>query len=500
MSDRGLVERFELSARRHPDLPALVAGGRTLTYRELAGRVAAAARRLDAVLPPGARVGVAACRDVATYVAYLGVLRTSRTIVPLDLRFPAHRVWQMLDRAQVGAVLGPGAADPGGERPWRAAGLLDGADLPLRVRDAGPAGTADAGGEAPVYILFTSGTTGAPKGIPVLGRAVEAFLDHLGGLRPIGPGERVSQCFDLTFDPSVADMFGAWAAGGTVVVPTAEQLRDPVGFVGSAGIAHWSSVPSVVTLAHRMRRLAPGAMPGLRTSLFAGEALTLRQARQWREAAVRSELWNAYGPTEMTIFCAAYRLPARTAEWPETSNATVPIGALFPGVEGRVGGRRAGGSGRGELWTGGPQRFAGYLDPADDEGAFTAPDGGPRMYRTGDTVEETPHGLVHLGRVDQQVKVHGYRVELTEVEGALRSHPSVDESVAAVVAGELVAVWTGAAADPGAVLDAAARRVPPYMVPARLEHATSLPLNRNGKIDRAAVVARLVGHDRAEVA
>lgn len=500
-----LFDWFGRSVPRHGDRTALEADGRTASYRELDQRTEEAARTLDEVLPRAARVGVAARRDVAAYVAYLAVVRSGRTVVPLNPTFPARRTAQMLDRARVCGVLAPltGAVEHGPE--WCNAGALDGGKLRLLVRFPGKRARAgdtrdhDHGDQPPAYILFTSGTTGVPKGIPVHHHNLEAFLSRITALRPIEPGERVSQCFDLTFDPSVADMFAAWAAGATVVVPTAQQLRDPVGFVIGSDVAHWSSVPSLITLAYRMRRLTARAMPGLRSSLFAGEALTLRQARQWRDAAVDSDLWNAYGPTEMTIFCAAYRLPRLTSTWPETSNGTVPIGDLFPGVEARING--AGGSAdRGELWTAGAQRFAGYVDSADDVNALVRAPDGIVMYRTGDTVERTLAGLVHLGRVDQQVKINGYRVELTEVEGALRGHAGVEEAVAVLVGRELVAVYTGTASHAGAVLDHVANHVPPYMVPARLLRESTLPLNGNGKIDRAAVLARVSAAAAGEVA
>ncbi|RBJ01602.1 D-alanine--poly(phosphoribitol) ligase, partial [Micromonospora provocatoris] len=346
------------------------------------------------------------------------------------------------------------------------------------------------------YLLFTSGSTGRPKGVPIRHRNVDAFLAYCRDRYPVGPGDRLSQTFDLTFDPSVFDMFVAWGGGATLVVPQPDEVLTPVRFVNERRITHWFSVPSVVSLARRMRMLSPGAMPGLRHSLFAGEALTLEQARAWAAAAPGSVVENLYGPTELTVTCTGHRLPADPAAWPVTSNGTVPIGDAHPGLDailraedGTVGGDD------GELCVHGPQRFDGYLDPADDEGRFVT-DAGRRYYRTGDRVRREHGTLVHHGRLDDQVKVRGYRIELGEIEMVLRGHPGVQDAVVlAFGAGDdvsLRAVYTGADGITGELTRRCAERLPGYMVPARIHHVAALPTNANGKTDRRRT-ADLVG-------
>jgi len=459
---------FDRAATAQPDALALVADGQRLSYRQLADAAAALAGPLAELSDPGARIGVPATRTAASYVSYLAVLRSGRTVVPVNPTFPAARTRQMLERADAQAVFG-----------------TDG------LRQLPDARTVAA--EPAAYVLFTSGTTGVPKGIPISQANVCAFLGAVAAGRQLVPGDRVSQCFDLTFDPSVYDMFTTWAAGATLVVPTRDQLRNPVAFVNEFAISHWCSVPSVISLARRLRQLSPGAMPGLRGSCFAGEALTLAQARAWQAAAPNTRIENAYGPTELTITCAAYQLPADVGDWPVTRNGTVPIGRPYSRLRWRI--DRTADEADGELWLAGPQRFAGYLDPADNAGRFSEYTGEPARptaaayFRTGDNVTEIPEGLLHLGRLDQQVQVNGYRVELSEVEGALRAHPAVEEAVAFVRDGELLAVRTGEPADPGAILDAVAATLPPYMVPIRLDHEPDLPLNANGKLDRKLVAA-----------
>jgi amino acid adenylation domain-containing protein len=498
MSDHTtLIDWFDRAAACHPQTVALVADGCQMTYEELDASASRAAAQITEMSLPAARVGVVASRTVDTYVAYLAVLRSERTVVPLNPAFPASRTRQMLVQAKVNVVLGEHEEIGHLALPWSPARPLPGTASAIQLHPAAchqPGGDVD----APAYVLFTSGTTGTPKGIPISHANVCTYLEQSAAVRRINPGDRASQCFDLTFDPSVSDMFTTWSAGATLVVPTKHQLRNPVAFVTEFNIAHWSSVPSMISLARRMRQLSPSAMPGLRTSCFAGEALTLPQARTWQYAAPNSRIWNAYGPTEVTITCSAYQLPADVKDWPATRNGTVPIGTPYPKVRWRIEVPADASMRTGELWLAGPQRFDGYLDPTDNSDRFTPGDGAANgqpapdaFYRTGDNVAETPDGLVHLGRTDQQVQVNGYRVELSEVEGALRRHPAVDDVVAFLTNGELVAVHTGSATDAGAVLDTVATQLPPYMVPSRLQHEPSLPLNGNGKIDRNRVVACL---------
>lgn len=343
------------------------------------------------------------------------------------------------------------------------------------------------------YILFTSGSTGVPKGVPVLQSNADAFLRHVVPAQGAGPGARLSQTFDLTFDPSVFDMFCAWGSGATLVVPDRTELMAPVRFAARRELTHGNSVPSLVSLARHLRQLRSGSLPALRRSVFCGEPLTLQQAAAWRLAAPHSAVENAYGPTELTVTCTAHRLTGEPGAWPGTPNGTVPIGRPHPGLEALVR--------DGELCLRGPQRFPGYLDPADNAGRFLAPDGAPRdpatplgddhWYRTGDRVAVLPDGgYLHQGRLDHQVQVNGYRVELGEVEAALREQSGVTEAAVIAVANagggtELAAACSGPVADRAAALTEALRaRLPGCMVPATLTVLDALPLNANGKTDR----------------
>jgi acyl-CoA synthetase (AMP-forming)/AMP-acid ligase II len=220
---------------------------------------------------------------------------------------------------------------------------------------------------------------------------------------------------------------------------------------------------------------------------------------------------NLYGPTELTVTCTEYRLPPSTVDWPVTRNGTVPLGEVYPHLEYAVVGADGRPAAEGELCVRGPQRFPGYLDPAQDAGrfyrwtgeGFTAPAAGTEAaaehwYRTGDLVRREGGELVHIGRIDHQLKIRGYRVELGEIEAALRARPGVADAVVLPVAAadgetDLVAVCTGAEQPAEEVLGALRSGLPPYMVPRRLQWREDLPLNLNGKTDRHALAAQLAG-------
>ncbi|ACZ86435.1 AMP-binding protein [Streptosporangium roseum] len=499
-----LYEWFARSAGRHPDAVALEVGGRSLTYRrldELAGRLA---RRLTDAR--GARpevVGLLASRSVVAYGGYLAALRLGAAVVPLSPSFPAARNLLMCAGAGVDLVVldeeGGVQFEEVGAGGAGCAVRLTGevADLPGDGLDPCPAISDEV-----AYVLFTSGSTGVPKGVPIPHRNLDGYLARHIAWYEAGPGSRFSQTFDLTFDPSVFDMFVAWGSGSALVVPSRHDLLAPAEYVSRNGITHWFSVPSIVSMARRLDALPPGSMPSLRWSLFAGEQLTLGHAGAWADAAPNSVIENLYGPTELTVTCTRYRLPADRGDWPETANGTVPIGTVHDHLDSII----LDGDGRpaddGELCVGGVQRFPGYLDPRQNAGRFVAlndgrgvvydgaePLTGRHWYRTGDRVAGEGGHLVHLGRVDDQVKVRGYRIEPGEIEAALRRHADVlDVAVVPVTAGDgevdLLAAYTGGPV-PGGELAALVRRIlPAHMTPSAFVNLRDLPLNPNGKTDR----------------
>ncbi|MET9341822.1 amino acid adenylation domain-containing protein [Nonomuraea sp. NPDC003804] len=491
---------------KHGDAIALEVAGDRLTYRrldDLAGAIAAEIISRHGSVP--SRVGLYGMRSLAVYAGYLAAQRLGAAVVPMNPAFPRARNERIVSDARVEIVL---SQDPELELLKPVLGLDDETLAELRSRPATRSWTVPKPSDV-AYILFTSGSTGIPKGVPIRHGNVSAYLEHVIPRYELGPGSRVTQTFDLTFDLSVFDLFASWGSGATLVVPTRGELLAPARFVVKQRITHWFSVPSVVSMAQRLGRLPVGSMPELRWSLFCGEQLTVTQAAAWQAAAPGSVIENLYGPTELTLSCAQYRLPAKPSDWPFPVNGTVPIGHLYPGMEAMVVGEDGRTTTTGELCVRGAQRFAGYLDPADNAGRFmrssgataevhegVEPPGEDLWYRTGDLVRIEPAGFVHLGRTDHQVKVQGYRVELGEIEAALRDQPGVRDVIVVAIAEPagatvLHAVYTGDADPDGTLHTALGARLPGHMIPRTVTRWTDLPLNSNGKIDRDAIKKEL---------
>ncbi|WP_198955542.1 amino acid adenylation domain-containing protein [Frankia sp. CcI49] len=511
------------TSRRHPDAVALeTADGHTLTYRSL---VVAAERVCHAVAGSGVRIpnriGLVASKSVEAYVAYLAILKLGATIVPISSRAPLARQRTMVQCAGLSLIL----AD---QKSWAGARELEN----LAAVSVVPSPTADpapdpvpfareepqAAGEATAYVLFTSGSTGRPKGVPISHANALSFVRYIVDRHRPGPGDRMTQIFDFSFDPSIYDLFVAWGSGATLVIPGPTDVIHPVRWVSSRRISHWMSVPSIISMAAALRGLPADSMPSLRLSLFCGEQLTVEQAEAWMRASPAGTIENAYGPTELTVTVTAHRLAADMHTWPRTSNGTIPIGQPYPGHDAIVvnDGRE---TDEGELCIRGAQRFAGYLDPQENAGRFLRAVGGhleplrencpPKpddWYRTGDLVRRDGDGtLTHLGRLDSQVKIHGFRVELHEIEGALRLHPEVIDAVVVAISArlggaELAAYILGGEVDPRELRAMLVEILPEYMVPPRIRRLEMFPLTSNGKVDRPrlASMATEIGARRAE--
>ncbi|TXH77675.1 MAG: D-alanine--poly(phosphoribitol) ligase [Lysobacteraceae bacterium] len=514
----GLRAGFVASLARFPDAVALSIGARKWTYAELD----AVARRWATLLTEAsggrpARVGVFAYRSLTAYVGILAALYAGAAFVPLNRKFPIERTRYMLDQGEIDVLIVDQASAP--QLQELSVGLAG--FPPILYPEAEDAVGRCFGRRAcesaeelrllpPVrpedhaYLLFTSGSTGRPKGVPISHRNARAFIDFNAERYALGPADRLSQTFDLTFDLSIFDLFMAWQAGAAVCVLQPIELLMPFRSIEQHGITTWFSVPSVATHLIRNGLLKPNSMPGLRWSLFCGEALPRGVAEAWQAAAPNSVLENLYGPTELTIACAAYRWDSVKSP-SECAQDLVPIGHPYAHMssvlidpdtrddvpEGEVG----------ELCMAGDQMFEGYWrSPELDVARFVErPVAGRRIrhYRTGDLVRKGPGGIYQfVGRADQQVKIGGYRVELGEIEAALRLAGCTD-AVALLCASAqstdavLQTVVTGPRIDADRLLEAMRIALPAYMVPAAIHVANALPLNTSGKVDRNAIAAAL---------
>jgi amino acid adenylation domain-containing protein len=353
--------------------------------------------------------------------------------------------------------------------------------------------------------MFTSGSTGTPKGVGVTQANVSRFLDLVIERYGLSEADRFSHLFELTFDLSVFDLFAAWSVGGCLCVPGPRERLLPAAYARDSALSVWFSVPSTALLMKKTRLLEPDALPGLRWSLFCGEALPVPVAEAWLDAAPNSVAENLYGPTELTLACTWHTI---TRDDPHASGGVVPIGEPFPGMNALVVDddlNEVEPGQDGELLMSGPQRVPGYWrDEARTAAAFVVPPGHSEIhYRTGDLVRRprtADEPLRFLGRVDSQIKVRGYRVELGEIEAAIRDEASVDAAVAlgwsatpGGPADAIVAFVDDAEVDRSALRTRLAQRLPRYMVPREIRVVDEFPLNTNGKIDRKALAATLDG-------
>ncbi|MGW4383544.1 amino acid adenylation domain-containing protein [Kitasatospora sp. NPDC004531] len=483
--DASLHQLFAEQTAAHPERTALVGpDGEVLDYAELDRRSARLAERLRAAgIAPGSRVALRAERTTAMVVATLAVLRAGAAYLPIDPGYPEDRV--AFTVADSGAVLML-TADP--DRP---------APLPTMswdTADGDPTGpdTPAAAGET-AYVMYTSGTTGRPKGVPISHRNVVRLVRG-SDFAELGPDTRVLQTGAPVFDAATLEIWGPLLNGGALHLVDDAVILDARALGRAVRERGITTMWLTAALFNQLVDQDPALLTGLRELLVGGDALSVPHIDKLLAACPGLKVTNGYGPTENTTFSTTHpvarplgeRIPIGRPIANSTAYVVDPDGALQAvGVPG-------------ELLVGGDGLTAGYLGRPDlDERAFV-PDpfgGGGRLYRTGDRVRLLPEGaLEFLGRVDHQVKIRGFRVEPAEVAQQLMHEPGVREAV--VVArqypetGEKYLcgyVAADAAVDPAALRTALAARLPEHLVPARIVRLDALPLTRNGKVDRAAL-------------
>jgi amino acid adenylation domain-containing protein len=355
----------------------------------------------------------------------------------------------------------------------------------------------EASPEDTAYLLFTSGSTGEPKGVPISHSNALSYVRYIADRYEVNENDRFSQEFDQTFDLSVHDMFICWERGASLYCVPDRSVMAPAKFIRDHRLTMWFSVPSVIGLLGRMRLLPPGCFPSLRFSLFCGEPLSAGYAQLWQEAAPNSIVENLYGPTETTIAITHYRWDANQSP-KECLNGIVPIGWIFPGRRFRIvdeQGEAVPIGASGELCLSGSQITRGYWNnPLKTEQQFVRlpGEGDALWYRTGDLVKQDSRDcLYYLGRIDHQVKIRGYRVELQEIEAVLRKACGSEQVIAIGWPVEnggadgVVAFVSGVQSlDQDRVIASCREILPEYMIPSNIYRLDEMPLNANGKIDR----------------
>ena len=510
-ADCSLRGGFHRSVAAHPTEQALFVDERGYSYAELDELVrrwcTQMIRRLGS---PPKRLGVFGSRSLTSYAGALAAAYLGAIYVPLNPRFPTSRTRAMVRHADLDAII----VDKLGSA--KLPEVLSGLDSPPAIffPDALVPSSPDSNAplaslptvamDSVAYLLFTSGSTGSPKGVPILHSNVRAYIDWAVARYEINSSDRFSQTFEQTFDLSMFDLFVAWESGACVYAMSPVELLAPVKYINRHGLTVWFSVPSVPAQMQRRNTLRPATLPSLRWSLFCGEALPAISAAAWQCAAPKSIVENLYGPTELTISCTVYRWD--DASSPEQCvNGNVPIGTPHPGLHALLVDeslRPVGAGETGELCISGAQTSPAYWNDAERtaERFVSIGDGTERrlFYRTGDRARYQPTGdLVCLGRTDHQVKVLGFRVELGEIEAVLREVAGVFEVVAIPwpiqegAAQGLVAFVSQIDFNETRLKQACRVALPDYMIPSRFVPMVDMPLNSNGKVDRGALPALL---------
>ena len=526
-----LEQTLERIAARDPEQVAVVCGKASMSYGDLDKASTALAARLQAAgVGPGERVALYAAKGIPPVVGLFAALKVGAAYVPLDPTGPLTRALKIVRQCGITVMV---AALPQLRKLAASQELLDGCGLervlvvcekdldpvegaapladvvaqegfnmPAALRDAAPELTpVDKSTDHTAYILYTSGSTGDPKGVTISHRTSLFFVRWAVKETGLTRADRCSNHAPFFFDLSVFDLFATTMAGATVViVPPAYSAfpRSLAAYIEQQRITTWYSVPSTLTDLMRDGDLEQKDLSALRTVIFAGEVFPLPGLRQLCDTLPGRRLHNWYGPTETNV-CTAYELPGRPAD----DAREIPIGRVCEGLEGvllQEDGAVLDGEGEGELLIAGPAVMQGYWGMEQATAAVMA-DLGQRglFYRTGDLVRRDADGqLWYVGRRDAMVKVRGYRVELGEVESALALVEGVTEGAAAAIPDEqgkkrLVAFVVPAAEDltPETILTALQERLPHYMIPSEVQLLKSLPRTPNGKVDRVKLASSM---------
>ncbi len=484
-----LTQRLRDAMGMHSARPAIIAGGETITYAELAERaedLAGALRTLGA--GPGSAVAVLTGDDVESLVAIAAVTLAGAAYVPIDATSPAARITELITITAPIAVWSPHTDIPAA---WTGPTLgADPASWPV-ASDASTT-AAQPTPDDPAYIIHTSGSTGAPKGVVIAHRNVTRLFDVTTQEFGFAADDRWLLAHSLAFDFSVWEVWGAWLHGGAVVV--ADDRRDVDVLARQIARDRISILNQTPTgFAVLAPRLAQLDIDALRWIVFGGERLDPRRFAPWLSAhPERPALMNMYGITETTVHTTWRRINAEDAR---DNSGSSPIGTALPDVTCDLldaAGAPVPDGVVGEVAVAGGGLAVGYLnDPELTEQRFIG-SGQDRTYLSGDLARRRTDGLEYLGRMDAQLQVRGFRIEAGEVEATIREHPSVAEAAVGSDGLALLAWVVPADGDAPAASDLSrwmSTRVPAHMVPDRWHRVEQLPLTLTGKLDRDALVS-----------
>jgi amino acid adenylation domain-containing protein len=506
-ADGPLVHRrFEAHATQHPDTIAIMSAGGDVSYAVLDGDANQLAHHLRGLgVGPEVRVAILLDRSSELITALLAVLKAGGAYVPLDRAYPVDRLALTLRDAQPAVLLTTetlvGALAGFVPEAGTVACLDRDADAIARSPRAAP--EVELSGANAAYVIYTSGSTGTPKGVVVTHEALANYTRVAGDAFALQPSDRVLQFASISFDTAAEEIYPCLANGATLVLRTNAMIASAPAMLSACRdwritvldlpTAYWHELTAEIV------RREHDLPDDLHLVILGGERAHPDRVRAWQARFGRqARLLNTYGPTESTIVATSYEVPAVA----ETLRGEIPIGRPIPNARAFVFDRRQQlvpiGT-PGELYLGGAGLARGYLNRPELTAAAFVPDPfsdqpGARLYRTGDQARFLEDGTIEfLGRVDHQVKLRGYRIELAEIEAALMRHQSVEDAVVLLrpESGGRRLVGYVATADPS-LTTAYLRRflhdsLPDYMIPAAFVTLAVMPLTPNGKVDRDAL-------------
>jgi D-alanine--poly(phosphoribitol) ligase subunit 1 len=473
--------------RSTPDRVAHVSGARQITYGELRRRSDAVAAYLQRTLPDdGSPVAVLGHKEPEMLIGFIGSVKAAHPYVPIDSVLPPRRIERIVAAAGCAVVLQPQAMAALPERGDGFAGRWLGASDPY-------------------YVMFTSGSTGEPKGVVVTLGGLTSFLEWLLAEHVFEKGETFLNQVSYSFDVSIMDTYAALLTGGTVFSITQDDVSSPKQLYQSlraSGVTTWVSTPSFADMCLAERSFDSSMLPRVRRFLFCGEALPKAVASQLLDRFPHAEVWNTYGPTETTVATTSIKIDRDLL----VRDFPLPIGRPMPGTRIVIvdeSGHPVPAGERGEIVIAGPNVSPGYLGRADltARAFFELED--MRAYRTGDWGHYRDDLLFCDGRMDGQIKLRGYRIELGDVEANLREVAGVRDAVVLAVlkenrADSLAAFVILSERPTGSDFDIAhvlrtrlAERLPLYMLPRRFIFLERFPMTTNGKTDRRQLAALL---------
>ncbi|GGJ42835.1 non-ribosomal peptide synthetase [Deinococcus roseus] len=479
---------FVRQALEHPERVALISGLRTLTYGELLAAAVFVADQLQDV-PAGEPVAVLMHRGWEQVVAVLGVLQAGGAYLPIEASLPLKRQRELLQISQTRHVLTQPSIEhevPAG--PWKTLAVQAGQQSTLAERHQK---TLHLPLDQLAYIIFTSGTTGVPKGVMVDHRGASNTIQSINQMFQVGPEDRILMVSSLAFDLSVYDLFGLLGAGGAVVLPDADRHQDPMHWqdlLQKHQVTLWNSAPQLMQMLTSTPHTAQ--LSRLRTVLLSGDFIPLDLPDRIRAQHPQAQVVSLGGATEASIWSIFHPIGQVDPTW-----SSIPYGKALPNQSMQVLDawlRPCPELVQGQIFIGGIGLAKGYWQDEEKTAArfIHHPRTGERLYDTGDLGHLDREGRIRIaGRADQQIKLRGHRIEPAEIEAVLQQHPAVRQAQVVLQKGpsegrQLVAFIETSATDPHTLRQHLTQHLPDFMVPRHLVLLDQLPVSGNGKLDR----------------